>query len=702
MSEEIRGAVELLDVEPVEKLGSYYGGKRKWAKLIVDKYFPEGTATVLDPTAGMGWVPFEALRRGMTVHLNEASPISFTFVRGVLEGEPLDPEKFTDIKPSVGRMSKGDIYGTAPREVTRHLDTLAVKAQRTSGPRGFWAQALVANILCWGSGGHLGTWTAYEDPRWTPAMTWKGTRGILLRAHEAMLKLSKELKGKSTLTHGDARGYRWRDVDVVFLDPPYFGSGMTDYSKQYKNMNAVLLQSEEAFRFEDMTEDDFFSDILPKAIKHSKRVVLCYPAKRSIGRRLSKLGLSFRSAMLPKKLTGATISSNRAEGGTLDSNTRVYIIDGARKAGVKKAATKSWLLGTRGELIPDNESDPQATERAKLGTNFPHRADSSLLIDDGRARVLVDLGASLASELDTIKPDAVIVTHADGLAGLKNYAEAKVKPVVFVPNFVKTEGLIPEDRLRVYEPGDKIRILELPDVMTFDTGDGVGIHHKELVYSPRVKDFSFDAHLEQHGDGGGSTVWVVDGLGLGPHRGKDGESRVKGHPTLEDIVKTAQRTGVRRVVLTNIGRHGLGAEDFRSRISELTRESGVGVSVGEDELDLREVKLSSDGESFFVLGAYDPSKVTDVRLSDDLRLVSDKLLTLKEGGVTEFESEEELVAFADGIVAEVAKRGKTSFNFERMKPHAGEFVRKSLDRVEKRLADEEDDSGGEQEADEPE
>lgn len=680
MNEEINGAVEMIGFEEVEKIASYYGSKRKWAKLIVDKYFPEGTQSMLDPTAGMAWVPMEALSRGMTVYLNEVSPVAFHLSRGMISGEPVDIDEFLNVKPVKGRMSQG--YGKAPREVANHIDGLILKAQKMEGAKGWWAQALVANVLTWGMGSHQEGWTAYDDPRWKPAMTWEGTSEIMRRSHEAMKKLRDRIKGKSNFSNGDVRDFKWKDVDVVFLDPPYFGSGMTKYSNQYKKLNAVLLQQDEPLKFDDLDEDDFFKYVLPKAIEHSKRVILCYPAKRSIGRRLSSLGHTFRSASLPKKLTGATVSSNRAEGGALDSNTRVYLIEGARKSGVKKSATRAWLLGTRGEGINISQGDPQAVEAAKLGNNYPHRGESSFMIDDGRARILVDLGPSLGYELDTIKPDAIIITRGSGLAGLQNFKESGSKAIVFVPKSVKHENMIPEKNLRLYEPGDMIRVPDLPDVMTFDTGDGVGIHYKEYVYTPNVgKLGGFDAHLKQHGAGGGGTTWIVDGLGLGPHRGKTGEPRVKGHPTLKEILETAKRTGVSRVVLTNIGRHGLSFDDFKARIHDLSRESGVSVSVGEDELDLREVKLSSEGESLFVKDAYNPRRVTDAQLSDDFRLVAAKYSTMQSGGATEFEDEEELLEFNEKLVAEILKRDKITFNFKAMKPKSRDLIRKTLRRI---------------------
>lgn len=69
-------------------------------------------------------------------------------------------------------------------------------------------------------------------------------------------------------------------------------------------------------------------------------------------------------------------------------------------------------------------------------------------------------------------------------------------------------------------------------------------------------------------------------------------------------------------------------------------------------------------ELLFKLEGYDPTKINDAQLGDDLRLVAAKFSSILKGKKTEFEAKEDCIEFAEKVMREVLKRGKITFHSE--------------------------------------
>ena len=66
----------------------------------------------------------------------------------------------------------------------------------------------------------------------------------------------------------------------------------------------------------------------------------------------------------------------------------------------------------------------------------------------------------------------------------------------------------------------------------------------------------------------------------------------------------------------------------------------------------------------FKLEGYDPSKINDKALNDDLRLCAAKWSSVLQGKKTEFKNKEECLNFGEKVMHEVLKRGKITFHPE--------------------------------------
>jgi len=66
----------------------------------------------------------------------------------------------------------------------------------------------------------------------------------------------------------------------------------------------------------------------------------------------------------------------------------------------------------------------------------------------------------------------------------------------------------------------------------------------------------------------------------------------------------------------------------------------------------------------FKLEGYEPSKINDKQLGDDLKLCAAKYANILKGRKTEFKSKEECLDFGERVMQEVLKRGKVTFHPE--------------------------------------
>ncbi|GAG57672.1 unnamed protein product [marine sediment metagenome] len=158
-------------------------------------------------------------------------------------------------------------------------------------------------------------------------------------------------------------------------------------------------------------------------------------------------------------------------------------------------------------------------------------------------------------------------------------------------------------------------------------------------------------------------------------------------PTKEDIMslipKLANKTNLLIVSTTspsaiNWGKELTNAKKHVKRIGISKSSTGSQPQGGRaNPTTAQEVKenvwVASDSEVrtferleklLFKLEGYDPSKINDEQLGDDVRLVAAKFSSILQSKKTEFKNKEECLDFAEHIMEEVLKRGKITFHPE--------------------------------------
>jgi phosphoribosyl 1,2-cyclic phosphodiesterase len=239
------------------------------------------------------------------------------------------------------------------------------------------------------------------------------------------------------------------------------------------------------------------------------------------------------------------------------------------------------FLGTRGEIE---------------ARTVAHGRHSALLVSDGRGGVMVDCGADWLGELDRLRPEAVVLTHAhpDHAAGLRNGAP---RPVHATAETWRALTRYPVDRAAVVVPGRSFDVAGISfeafavehSLRAPAVGYRVGRGPAAFVYLPDVARLARPrAALAEIclyvGDGASPTRPIL--------RGREGV--LIGHASIRQQLEWCAEAGVPEAVFTHCGsqivRGDLAA--VSARVAELGRAAGVRAGLAFDGLELN---IGDDG-----------------------------------------------------------------------------------------------------------
>lgn len=233
---------------------------------------------------------------------------------------------------------------------------------------------------------------------------------------------------------------------------------------------------------------------------------------------------------------------------------------------------KLAFLGTRGEI----------GVRTRL-----HRTHSCLMVDE---RILIDCGADWLGKLKTLRPQAIVLTHAhtDHAGGLKDgspcpvYATAQTWDGLKSYPIRQRETVFPRRPLRIgriyFEAFSVEHSLIAPAVGYRITSAGVA-----LFYVPDLVSIH-----ERHEALSGIQLYVGDGASIiRPILRRRGKVLI-GHASVRDQLDWCRDEGVTRAVITHCGSQIVkaGAHASTARIHVLGRDRQVETRIAYDALKL--------------------------------------------------------------------------------------------------------------------
>jgi Predicted exonuclease of the beta-lactamase fold involved in RNA processing len=209
---------------------------------------------------------------------------------------------------------------------------------------------------------------------------------------------------------------------------------------------------------------------------------------------------------------------------------------------------KLIFLGTKGEI---EEETPV------------HRFHSSLIIESGETRVLIDYGLLRQRSLDDIAPDAVLITHAhpDHYSWLKEDIQSGIP--VYCTQETLDYGKFKPENARVVIPMKQFRIggvrcsayRVIHSIRCPAVGWKLGMEGKTLVYNSDLVDIEDkDSVLE------GVDYYIGDGSAVRANLVRRRGDVLFGHTRVITQVHWCQKFGIKNIIFTHLGKETLREE----------------------------------------------------------------------------------------------------------------------------------------------
>ena len=253
--ERINPDMEIIQAEKNEELleVAYSSSKKLFANNIVSR-FPKEAKIVFDPMCGAGSILIAAAKKGIKVVGNDVNPFAFQYVKGIFEGEKLEP---ADIESLVNSPEKSGWFAKeykgkhpADKNLRAWVDGMVLNiGENFTGSKQLAAKSVIASFLGkFFRGTHTGMKSGYfyQDKDKAKQML----RSAVLEVD----RMIEQVGGKGTITNLDAFEMVAPEADVVFLDPPSFDSTAHRHAlSEYKTRNSILLQK--SFEYTKPTQE---------------------------------------------------------------------------------------------------------------------------------------------------------------------------------------------------------------------------------------------------------------------------------------------------------------------------------------------------------------------------------------------------------------------------------------------------------------
>lgn len=220
-----------------------------------------------------------------------------------------------------------------------------------------------------------------------------------------------------------------------------------------------------------------------------------------------------------------------------------------------------------------------------------HRRHSALLLSYRSQRLMIDCGEDWLGRLDSVAPDAILITHAhpDHALGLQEGAGCPVYATRECWEGLDAFAIADRREIRAREPFDigAIRVeafAVIHSIRAPAVGLRIGAGSRAIFYVPDVIDIDSRAEALS-----GVDLYVGDGATLTRPLVRRWEGRIFGHTTIRAQLGWCRETGVRRAIFTHCGKEIVEGDPraVEAEVGELGRERGVEATIAFDGLPFR-------------------------------------------------------------------------------------------------------------------
>ncbi len=220
-----------------------------------------------------------------------------------------------------------------------------------------------------------------------------------------------------------------------------------------------------------------------------------------------------------------------------------------------------------------------------------HWRHSAMMITQGRERILVDCGEDWLDELDSLRPDAVILTHAhpDHTGGLERGAPC---PVWATPGCWQSLDALPVAERRLLHPGQPTAVAALqltPCPLAHSVrAPAVGLLLDEgahrIFYSPDVAELSDPATTLRD-----VSLYIGDGASFDASLLRVENGNLCGHAPIPSQLDWCAAACVKRALFTHCGEEIVSGshEEMNKRLENLGKERGIEAALAFDGLEVK-------------------------------------------------------------------------------------------------------------------
>ena len=225
---------------------------------------------------------------------------------------------------------------------------------------------------------------------------------------------------------------------------------------------------------------------------------------------------------------------------------------------MERQVMKLIFLGTKGEI----------EEHTKK-----HNYNSSLLIENKKFRLLIDYG-KIQKNLELIKPDAILITHAhqDHYAWTKKEILTEIK--VYLTKETLDYGKFKPKNYRIIKPGKKVKIGNLSvlpyrvnhSIICPALGFKIFVNKKSIMYNPDlVSIINKDKILR------GTDYYIGDGSSIRANLVRKRNGKFFGHSRISTQINWCKKSGIKKIIFTHLGKETIRKEkEFSRKNNEIT------------------------------------------------------------------------------------------------------------------------------------
>jgi len=224
---------------------------------------------------------------------------------------------------------------------------------------------------------------------------------------------------------------------------------------------------------------------------------------------------------------------------------------------------------------------PQCKEARNLGDDYFHRYHSSLLIEENKKKIVIDVGKNLNKKIKEVNPDYVLLTHnhPDHIGGVNSL---DVKVPIYLTQVIanKAKKYFKTGRyLKIIRPNVPFRIEGIKFIAhrVYHSSLAPTVCYKiadKYLYAPDCLRFYNEKILE------GIECWICDGSSLERDIRQVGNV---GHSSIKNEINLAKKYSIPNLIITHIGHHRMKEVEFRKRIEDMGNQYKIFIEVADNK-----------------------------------------------------------------------------------------------------------------------